>query len=203
MKHNLQPRAAAGDRPSAPRVLPMIGLTGPAGAGKSQAVAQYLEDEYSYTSMAFADPILHMIGELFSYAGIAQAWATERELKEFPTELGFSYRHLAQTLGTEWGRNILGADLWLRTAEAAIRAHGLVGEPLVFADVRFANESAWIRARGGVVVRVQRPGVQPVRSHISETEAQSIEPDYTLRNDGTLADLHAQIDDLVKVLRHG
>lgn len=178
----------------------LIGLTGRAGCGKT-TVARYLEHEHAFHAAAFADPILEMVCALFAHAGIDGAWATERALKERPTTLGVSYRHLAQTLGTEWGRQLLGKDWWLRVAEAALRVPRERGDDVVIGDVRFPNEAAWIRAQGGVVVRVLRDDLPAVRAHASETEMAAIVPDTELLNYGSTSTLFDQVDRMLETLR--
>jgi hypothetical protein len=64
----------------------------------------------------------------------------------------FTPCHLMQTAGTEWGRDRVHPELWVRSLFARLPAGGLVP------DVRFANEAHAIRRRGGVVIRVSRPG---------------------------------------------
>lgn len=177
----------------------LIGLTGRAGAGKS-TVAEHLEHRWAMQPLAFAEPIQAMLCQLFSMAGIDGAWTAERGLKELPTTLGFSYRHLAQSLGTEWARHQLADDFWLRVAAARLDAPLMRAEHVVISDVRFPNEAAWLRGRGGVVVRVLRDGLPSVRQHESESHADSITPDTELLNFGSLATLHDQIDRMVEHL---
>ena len=102
----------------------LIGLTGRANAGKS-TVAQLLEKDYAFTELALADPILDMVHALFAAANIDGAWAVARSLKEQPTRLGYSYRQLAQTLGTEWART-LSPDFWLRVLALLVLLAGAV-----------------------------------------------------------------------------
>jgi hypothetical protein len=152
--------------------------------------------QHGYTGLAFADPIRAMLRELFTSAGIPLTYMTERHLKEQPIpQLGVSYRQLAQTLGTEWGR-ALGADIWVRIAAAnmdEVLAATFGPVQFVISDVRFPNEENLIRQRGGQVWHVVRPGVAPVRPHESEAHAQAIPADYTILNDGTLQDLQATV----------
>lgn len=177
----------------------LIGLTGRAGAGKS-TVATELENEWSMHHIAFAEPIQAMLCSLFDLAGIDGAWTADRALKELPTTLGWSYRHLAQSLGTEWARAQLADDFWLRVAGARLDAPGMQGESVVISDVRFPNEAAWVRARGGVIVRVVRDGLPSVRQHESEAHADTIEPDRELINNGSIWTLCEQIDRLMHAL---
>ena len=183
----------------------LIGLTGRAGAGKS-TVARMLEDGYAFTPLALADPILDMIHALFASAGIDGAWAVERVLKEQPTPLGFSYRYLAQTLGTEWGRRV-SADLWLRVLDLRLQSPALAGENIVVSDIRFPNEADMITQRGGVIVRVLRPpgtaAYLPALTagHASEAHTDVLPVTTELLNFGSLATLQDQVDRLIHTLR--
>ena len=56
-------------------------------------------------------------------------------------------------------------------------------------DVRFRNEADAIRARGGVVVRINRPGIEAPNDHISEHDLDGYAFDYFVDNDGTIEDL--------------
>jgi hypothetical protein len=177
----------------------LIGLTGRAGAGKS-TVAAYLEDEHAFEHRAFADPILEMICTLFAHCGIDGAHAIERNLKELPTALGFSYRELAQELGTGWGRR-LSESFWLRAAELALDGAMERGDDIVISDVRFPNEADWIRQRGGVIVRVFRNDLPPVRAHESEAHVDTIGSTWALYNFGSLETLCDQVDRMLDELQ--
>lgn len=169
----------------------IIGLLGPAGSGKD-TVREILA-KHGYYGMAFADPIREMLKPLLLACGVDLSHMTARHLKEQPMPvLGISYRQLAQTLGTEWGR-AQAADFWLRIAAASMMEVSIstFGPPcFAISDVRFPNEAEWIRHLGGQIWRIDRPGVEPVREHTSETLIASIEPDFILANDGSIGDLH-------------
>lgn len=172
--------------------LTLIGLTGLAGAGKD-TVRQILESQHGFIGFGFADPIRNMLRTLLSDNGISESWMDERALKEqqIPT-LGKSYRELAQTLGTEWGRTVLGQDFWLRIAESYlydIASTTFGPQHFVISDVRFQNEADWVRQRGGVIWRVERPGTQSVRAHVSEQGATAIKADAVLVNNSSIEDL--------------
>lgn len=166
----------------------LIGLAGPAGSGKD-TVRAILENKHDFCGLAFASPIRGMVRELLVANGCSADYMERRDLKEaLIPGLGVSYRHLAQTLGTEWARVHFGDDFWVRTL--ATRVAWLRGQGrrlFVVSDVRFANEAGWIRAQGGEVWMIERPGLQPVRQHVSECVQFRV--DQVLRNDGTLADL--------------
>lgn len=176
--------------------LRLIGLTGLAGSGKD-TVRRILEEDHEFIGLAFADPIRQMLGTLLAENGISTQWMYERELKEQPIDrLDVSYRHMAQTLGTEWGRK-LHPDFWLRIAGEFIADQRRQGErQFVASDVRFVNEARWIKDAGGEVWRIDRPGIAPVRDHESERQVLQIEPDRVLLNSGTVEDLWCQVSAL-------
>lgn len=167
----------------------LIGLTGYAGSGKD-TVREILEHRHEIDGLAFADPIRDMLTALFDTCGVDTDWMTDRERKEKPIpEIGASYRTLAQQLGTEWGRAI-DPDLWLKIAAAKIAMYRKYdSKGVVISDVRFPNEAAWIKAQGGVIWRIIRPGVEPVRAHASEDMIASLPYDYVIDNRSTIDNL--------------
>lgn len=181
--------------------LRLIGLVGYAGTGKD-TVRQLLELEHSFVGLAFADPIRQMLRTLFSSNGIDEKYIDERDFKEATiedllTEQPLSYRQMAQTLGTEWGRN-LSPDFWLQIAGAFIADQRRRGERLfVISDVRFVNEARWVKDAGGELWRIHRPGVLPVRPHASEAEIEHIECDRLIDNSGTVDDLWTRVDSVM------
>jgi hypothetical protein len=122
-------------------------------------------------------------------------------------------RYVLQTLGTEFGRSI-NTNLWInegiRTAQRLLygehvsydRNHGVVGgkpdergtEFVVISDGRFRNEVLAVKAAGGHVVKVIRPGATGAVSggaqgHASEAEQKTIPDtwfDAIIYNDGDL-----------------
>lgn len=163
----------------------LIGLTGLAGSGKD-TVRHFLEYFHGYKGLAFADPLRGMLASLLQSAGHSPTWMVDREMKEREIpNLGVSYRLLAQTLGTEWGRSV-DPELWVKIAASKI-ASSPAGERHVISDVRFPNEVDWIKRQGGVIIRIVRPGVEPVRSHVSEQA--DLDWHYTIMNKGSIEDL--------------
>lgn len=188
----------------------LLGLCGPAGAGKDTA-ADYLVDAHGFARWAFAEPMRTMLEALLSECGLDYAHCFEPGLKEQRIPgLQRSYRELAQTLGTEWGRQLQGEDFWLRCAGLCTglqhedpARNEPVHDAIVFSDVRFPNEAAWLRARGGVLVRVERPDLEPVRTHVSEQLLDQLQPEHTVHNTGGLGHLQGQLDALIPALLQG
>ena len=180
----------------------LLGLVAPAGGGKT-TVASYLESEYAFAPIAFAEPILDMLCTLAQHADVDGAWCADPALKELAMPvIGHSYRELAQTLGTEWGRN-LDANLWVRLADHKLDQALLRGENVVITDVRFDNEMDWLHRRGGTLVRIQREGMRDVRPHVSEQGWRYIACEHELVNNGSKGTLYEQIDRLIDGLRKG
>lgn len=89
-----------------------------------------------------------------------------------------------QSLGTDGIRRELGSDVFVRAALSS------VGEgPTVVTDLRFENEARAIRILGGKIVRVRRPGVEVVGTHVSEMEQERIFADHEFLNDGEFSNI--------------
>lgn len=174
--------------PSAPRVL--IAFTGLAGAGKSTA-ALHLVETHGFHRVRFAGPLKAMMAAL----GLSQR-EIDGDLKEQPCALlgDQTPRHAMQTLGTEWGRKLIVSDLWIRAWQAAMDALP-PGAPVVVDDCRFPNEAEAVRAAGGVIVRIERPGAGTTSVH--ESEQHQLPTMSVLNNAHNPAWLFEQIDALV------
>lgn len=100
-------------------------------------------------------------------------------------------RFALQTLGTEWGRAQY-PEIWVDYLFREYRG----AESLLITDVRFVNEAHRVRAYGGLVWRVTRPGVE-AGSHSSETEQHSAAMtalvDVDLHNNSTHQHLEDQV----------
>jgi hypothetical protein len=178
--------------------LQLVGLTGPAGAGKD-SVADHLCAHYGFVRAAFADPIRNMLAQLLEDVGVDHAVMTEQHLKEAPIPVLFdkSARNLMQTLGTEWGRTCIGPDVWVRVLETStgLMAGVPVHDRIVVTDVRFANEAEMIKRYGGEMLAVRRceRHLLPA-SHISEAGVPAHLYEHVIDNSGTLGQLQMHVD---------
>jgi len=165
----------------------LIGLTGRARSGKD-SLASYLRAHHGFHSLAFADPIREGLQAMF---GIGDHFAYDA--KEVPIPgIGKSYRELAQTLGTEWGRELISPEIWLRVMVLRVE-RVLSTKSVVITDVRFENEAELIRKNGGIIFHLRRENQPEVREHISENgiEQESNEPVFISAN---LFDLQHQVE---------
>ncbi|MBS7699132.1 MULTISPECIES: hypothetical protein [unclassified Chelatococcus] len=173
----------------------IIGLMGYAGAGKSE-VARHLRERHGFTAPHIGRPLKQMLGALLREIGYDEATIVrfvDGDLKrDLIPELGITSTEAQQTLGTEWGRNCVGADFWLSLWLAKVDRVIQGGGRVVQESVRFANEVEALRQRGALLVEVRRPGVGPLSDHPSEVLPGA--PDLVLRNDGSIADLRSAVD---------
>jgi hypothetical protein len=155
----------------------LIGLTGKAGSGKD-TVADALVEHHGFVKMSFAEPIKDAVAALLNVS--PRKWE-DRKWKETPVaSLGLSPRRLAQTLGTEWGREVNGTDFWVLLLEARLKD---AGDRVVISDVRFDNEARWVNDKGGYLLQIERNAVQAIESHSSEDGVSYALIDYLMFND--------------------
>ena len=161
--------------------LIVVGVTGAAGAGKG-TVASML----GWHEVSFADPLYDMISVMTGYS-VEQL--KDRQFKEQAIPwLGKSPRQLLQTLGTDWGRDIVAKDVWRKIGARRIRGAQFLGVPcVVVPDVRFDDEADLIHDEfGGAIWEVTRPGAQTCVGHVSESGLSRNRIDRTLVNAGAL-----------------
>jgi len=147
----------------------IIGFTGLSGSGKSYAASVVQECYPAYRLFSFA----HEIKRLARYY---MSWDGKKDQRG---------RKLLQDLGMA-GRAYY-PQLWVSFMPP--------DRLLVIDDVRFLNEAEAIREEGGIVIRVRRFGVNPM-DHVSETEQEQINPDFTLINDGSETFKHILLHEL-------
>jgi hypothetical protein len=163
----------------------IIGFSGPAGAGKSTA-AKHLVDNCGFTLVKFAGPLKAMLRAIIPGDDVNE-WI-EGSLKEtVHPVLGQTPRHAMQTLGTEWGRNCMGQDFWVKLARESILS---AGDDVVIDDVRFQNEVDLIRSLGGKVIQIKPKVITHRPTHASELPC---DYDAVVYNDGSVVDLHRAI----------
>lgn len=171
----------------------LIGFSGFIGSGKTEAT-KHLIQRHGFIRVRFAGPLKDMMRAL----GLSDA-EVDGELKETPSALlgGKTPRYAMQTLGTEWGRNLIHSDLWTDAAMEQVRGHMDMGVSVAVDDVRFPNEVESIRAAGGKVIRITRAGVGPKPGgHVSEPI--DLPFDLEIFNDLSITDLREHLNELLE-----
>ena len=181
----------------------LIGLSGLKGSGKT-SVARQLSLRYATvgrvcTVMSFAAPMRSMVQNLLFDAGILNSheYLRDPRLKEEPLDClqGKSVRFAMQTLGTEWGRNIIGPDFW--THIGIKRAYKSRSEVVVFDDARFPNEADAITQSGGRIFNIERPEVTKNATDAHESESYKL-GQWVFNGSDDPGDAAIIIDDLLK-----
>ncbi|MFC2252523.1 deoxynucleotide monophosphate kinase [Labrys portucalensis] len=182
--------------------IKVVGFGGVAGSGKSTA-AKGLE-AYGFRRAKFAGALKEMLRALLRYRGASPRTIErmlEGDLKETPSRFlnGATPRRAMQTLGTEWGRDLIDPNLWVDTEsdhwqKIAMREGSL---EIAYDDVRLPNEAASIHARGGIVIGIEREGAGSATGASHSSEARNFEPDVVIRNVGSEADFTEAVADAV------
>jgi hypothetical protein len=159
-----------------------IALTGHKGCGKDTAALGLMR--LGYENLKFAAGMKDMLHNLVQMQGCPRDWSDrmfEGDLKEVPSAYlnGKTPRHALETLGTEWGRNCMGANIWVEIALNQMKSHPKV----VVSDLRFFGEFDGLQAQKFFIVRIEREGCRPTSSHQSQMEMDLIKADLTVINE--------------------
>lgn len=142
----------------------IIALTGPKGVGKS-SIAKKIEsqDWQDRCILSFAEPLRRMVSHLMPMQNM-----TDPELKEAPIDWlgGKTPRQILQSLGTDWGRNMVSPTIWIDTMRRIITEQAF--DTIIIDDCRFENEADMVREMGGIVVGLEREGIAYTGEHASE-----------------------------------
>lgn len=172
----------------------LIGLSGYAQAGKD-TIGQFLVNSYGFKRIAFADrlkdmalaldPLVH--GEV-RLSRIVENHGWDNAKERYP-----EVRRTLQRLATEVIRDRVDPDYWLDFAFGQM----LSEDKIVITDVRFPNEIERIHESGGVLIRIERPGINAVNAHSSEMAWNDADFDYIVTNDASVEDLYTEVEKLL------
>lgn len=182
----------------------LIGIHGPLNGGKDTVanIIQLLMPQ-KFGRYAFAKPLKEALQVMLGFSSLQ---LEDRILKEEVDPFwGFTPRKAMQLLGTEFGREMLRKDIWIKRAELEVANNASLGRGTIITDVRFENEAEWIRSRDdAVLIVIQAPDV--VRdhryTHASESGISSAPTDIILVNDKSqgLEALREKVQDILKKL---
>ncbi len=131
----------------------------------------------------------------------------------------YTVRELLQRIGTDAMRNIIHPNIWVNALfadykpvtttesfynEEANNYTGITNRSItkdlnwIITDVRFPNEADAILERGGIMIRVERPGLVE-NTHLSETALDNYSKfNFTINNNGTMEELVLRIKEVLK-----
>ena len=166
----------------------IIGFSGAKGVGKT-TLANALQQRIEKSEvMSFAEPLKKMLEVI----GVSQQILSDPKAKNEPLPwLAVSPRFMLQTLGTEWGRDMIHSQIWLKVMNRKIASSE--SNLILIDDCRFENEAELIRSRCGVVIELYRKGISYDKGHSSE---QGIEnPDHRI----DVGDIKAAVDRIMEL----
>lgn len=178
-----------------PRMV--IGLCGRAQSGKT-SVGNMLENQHGFLHFSFA----HFLRQFITQLGVATdpMFQLERDKnKPLPWAGGRTPRYLMQTLGTEWGRQLIDPDLWVSHTMARVARHP--DRHVVISDLRFDNEARAVYAAGGVIVEVQRNAAESHHTHVSERGISRGMIDAVIVNNSSITTLRHTVRGMVKMFQ--
>jgi hypothetical protein len=183
----------------------------------------WLEDQSGWEIMKFAGKLKDIAAHL---TGIDREMFEDQEFKKteldpewnIPSEITLvdgkvnlgeykpmTVRDLLQKLGTECMRTGLHTNTWVNALFAdykPISYNDDVQPELpnwIITDTRFPNEAKAIKDKGGIIIRVERPGVEAINAHPSETGLDNWKFDYKIAN---VSDLFELKQSVLNVLKH-
>ncbi len=208
----------------------IIGVSGYSGSGKDTvgAIIQYLnfpnpqfsieevcanyteyeellDDDSGWQTRKFAgklkDIASHLTGidiedfedQEFKKTNLGPEWWTTCDEGYQP----MTVRDFLQKLGTDAMRMGLHDNVWVN----ALMADYDEESNWIITDTRFPNEAQAIKDKGGVIIRVNRPDVEPINDHPSEIGLDNWKFDYTLVNASDIFDLKESVRSILKHIK--
>jgi hypothetical protein len=168
-------------------------------AGKLKDIAEHLT----------GIPIEKFEDQEFKKTNLGPEW--DYQIDEFNTPTKMTVRDFLQKLGTDAMRMGLHDNVWVNalmadyTSEESWLNTSLGEKPNVvypnwiITDVRFPNEAQAIKDKGGIIIRVDRPGVNPINDHPSETGLDDWKFDYKIAN---ISDIFSLTETVRNILKH-
>jgi len=137
----------------------LMGFVGASGAGKT-SIAQTLVEHHGFHRLHMGQPIKDMLGA-FGLSELELQGSPEIRSAPAQALAGRSPRFAMQTLGTEWGREMISKTIWadhLRRRLESLREEHT--NWIVVDDLRFPEDFEAIKDAGGVIVRIIRPAAE-------------------------------------------
>lgn len=186
----LVPSSRVRPRRQAPRIIALVGLSG---AGKD-TVGEILAT-HRYQRVALADSMKRHVGAVFDLDD-EQLWGEGRNTRI--ERLGCTPRELYQRFSDACRQ--LDPDVWLRPWKRELERRLADRARVLCTDVRTKQEFEQVRALGGRVWRITRPGAgAPGAAGMHATERELAELpnrafDRVIDNDGDLDDLRMKVE---------
>ena len=175
-----------------------IAFIGRLRSGKDSA-ADYVRSKHPFTPLAFADGLKRYFRNLFP--DLAAQGKNRRHLQQF----GESMREIDENVWI----NLVNFDMKLFERYGA--------ENFLVKDIRHENELDWAIENGFTIIKVVADEAIRIEralksgeiftaadlEHETERACDELEADYIVTNNGTLRELHTQIDAIIDEIKRG
>lgn len=169
------------------------------------AISENLHHDVVWNQLAIAkhDPLKkpELYDKLFAYLKIVEK---DRSLLDTPltSETKERFRPLLQWLGGYLVAK-LSKTIWYDELVRRIQLHDPTTSLVIIGGVRYPSDAEVVRANGGRVITIERPGVAQSGGDVTEDERTAIEADITVVNNGTLEQLRAAAENVANDLAAG
>ena len=176
----------------------------------------YMKPEWNYWTVSAIDNGKLMLqegrfenkAEAEGYVGFMKQTYGEFRMKYVVGMRQMTIRQFLQELGTDACRKGLHSNVWVNALMADYKptqemnkAGFFVDASMpnwVITDTRFPNEAKAIKDKGGIVIRIDRPGCKPVNNHPSETSLDDWEFDYKILNGSDIVSLAFTVKNIME-----
>ena len=100
-----------------------------------------------------------------------------------------------QTLGTEWGRHMIGKDIWVNLWRNKAYNHLDMNCNVVADDVRFHNEVEVIKEMGGKIIKLHRSSSS---KSAHKSEELKFDVDIDIYNNDSVYGLYSKVDSIIQ-----
>lgn len=169
-----------------------------------KAYEWWLEEQSTWEIRKFAGKLKDIAGHLTNI-DVEKFEDQEFKKTDLGAEWGMTVRDFLQKLGTDALRDGLHPNVWVNALMAdyecvpADRApDGWDCDNWIITDTRFPNEAEAIKSKGGIIIRVDRPGVKPINPHPSEIALDNWNFDYKVVNISDIYSLKQTVEQVLK-----
>lgn len=182
---------------------------------RSEIAPGYVYTESDWELKKYADKLKDIVCMLI---GCTRKQLEDNEFKNAPLNSDWDDSHgistpreLLQVLGTDCGRDMIHTNIWTNALFADYKPIGgkmianpkpehLVYPSWIITDMRFPNELSYIKAKGGITIRVNTTRFiynGKVSNHVSETALDNSTFDYVIDNSGTFDELVEHVREIL------
>ena len=140
----------------------IIALTGTKTVGKTTIAKAAQAWAINSRIVSFATPIKEMLWQM----GVPYESLNGKDKEAIIEPIGKSGRELMQSLGTEWGRQLIDENIWVFAMQKQVER--INEDIIIIDDLRFPNEANWVLVNRGIIIELKRDGVECNDNHSSE-----------------------------------